>query len=345
MNEAAFLSALCEDANDEVTWLALADWLEEDGQGQRAELVRLVRQLRTVPLMARIKRRAALEARVAQLLVGGVRPAVPEITNSIGMRLALMPPGNFRMGSPTSESKRTADETPHKVTLSRPFYLGVHLVTQRQFQQVMRSNPSRFHPGGAGKELVAGLDTSDFPVESITWEETEEFCRRLNAAERKARPGWSYRLPTEAEWEYGCRGGSASTGPFSFGEPISSTLANFDGSDSYGLGKLGPSLRRPSAVGSYPPNVFGLYDMHGNVWEWCHDWYDHVGTTAVTDPQGPPDGRGRVCKGGSWAYGWQCCRSSSRCGTTTTLRSHILGFRVALVEDSAHPAKKGASDV
>src|SRR4051794_27525165 len=125
MNEATFLSALHESPGDEVTWLALADWLDDDGQSQRAELVRLVRRLRTLPVMTRTKRRAALEDRVAALLAGGVRPVVPEVANSVGMRFALIEPGTFRMGAPTSEAGRRAGETAHKVQLTRAFYLGV----------------------------------------------------------------------------------------------------------------------------------------------------------------------------------------------------------------------------
>src|SRR5262245_58983821 len=125
MTEDAFLAVLHESANDEATWLALADWLEDDGQALRAELVRLVRQLRTLPVMRRSRQRAPLEDRVAALLKAGVRPVVPEIVNGIGMRLALIQPGRFRMGSPRSEQERIGNERPHEVELTRPFYLGV----------------------------------------------------------------------------------------------------------------------------------------------------------------------------------------------------------------------------
>src|SRR5690348_11754823 len=124
MNEAAFLAALHESPGDEVTWLALADWLEEDGQGPRAELVRVGRRLPALPVMARTRQRRELEGRLTALLAEGVRPVVPELVNSIGMRLALLPPGRFRMGSPTSETGRRRDERAHEVELSRAFYLG-----------------------------------------------------------------------------------------------------------------------------------------------------------------------------------------------------------------------------
>src|SRR5262249_7779624 len=125
MNEGTFLSALHESPNDEVTWAALADWLDDDGQIQRAELVGLVRRLRALPVMKRTKPRTTLEKRIAELLLAGVRPSVPEITGSFGMRLALIPPGRFRMGSPPGEAERSDEETPHEVEITRPFYLGV----------------------------------------------------------------------------------------------------------------------------------------------------------------------------------------------------------------------------
>jgi uncharacterized protein (TIGR02996 family) len=140
--EAAFLAALHAEPNDEATWLALADWLEEDGQADRAELVRLVRRLRALPVMRRTKGRAALEDRVAELLNAGVQPVVPEVVNSIGMRLALIPPGRFLMGSPPDEAGRREDERQHEVEITKAFYLGVYPVTQGQWRAVMGYNPS-----------------------------------------------------------------------------------------------------------------------------------------------------------------------------------------------------------
>src|SRR5262245_58422092 len=189
MNEDTFLQALLADPCDEVTWLALADWLEEDGQTQRAELIRLVRQLRDLPVMRRTKRRAALEDRVAALLRAGVRPAVPEITNSLGMRLALIPPGRCRMGSPEDEDDHGSDEVAHEVRITRPFYLGVFSVTQAQFQAVMGVNRSHCSAGKAGRALVKGLDTRDFPAEMVSWEDAVAFCERLSK-----RDGRAYRL-------------------------------------------------------------------------------------------------------------------------------------------------------
>ena len=211
--EAAFFAALRAEPNDETTWLALADWLEEDGQTDRAELVRLVRRLRTLPVMEVTPERAEMEARVAGLLNAGVRPVVPEAVNSIGMRLALIPPGRFRMGSPSGENERGGDEEAHEVELTRPFYLGVFPVTQGQWLGVMGGNPSYFCAAGEGKEAVKGLDTGDFPVEQVSWEDAQAFLRKLAALPQEKEAGWSYRLPSEAEWEYACRGGASSSTP------------------------------------------------------------------------------------------------------------------------------------
>jgi uncharacterized protein (TIGR02996 family) len=332
--EAAFPQALHADATDEATWLALADWLEEDGQGERAELVRLVRRLRTLPVMKRTKERARLEDRVAGLLNAGVRPVVPEVVNSIGMRLALIPPGRFRMGSPAGEAERAADEGPmHKVEITRPFYLGVFPVTQGQWQTVMGNNPSYFRTG-YGKEEVAGQDTSDFPVELVSWEDAVAFCRRLSGLSEEVAAGWTYHLPSEAQWEYACRGGASSSTAFCFGHSLSSRQANFNGDYPYGGGEKGPNLERTCRVGLYRPNVFGLSDLPGNVWEWCADWYDSddYANSPPKDPPEPSDGSCRVLWGGCWFNLGRYCRAASRHGIGPSVRDNHLGFRVAAVQ-------------
>src|SRR5262249_20417485 len=166
------------------TWSALADWLDDDGQTQRAELTRLVRRLRTLPVMKRTSQRAALEDRVAELLRAGVRPVVAEITNSVGMRFALIPPGRFRMGSLTIERLRHNDERAHEVTLTRRYYLGVFPVTQGEYAGVMGSNPSAFSRTGSRSAQVANLAAAtlaDFPVENVSWEDAQVFLSKLNA--------------------------------------------------------------------------------------------------------------------------------------------------------------------
>jgi uncharacterized protein (TIGR02996 family) len=330
--EDTFLHALHAEPNDEATWLALADWLEDDGQADRAEVVRLVRQLRRLSVMQRGRERVRLEWRLIQLLDAGVRPVVPELLNSIGMRLALILPGRFSMGSPANESGRRADEGPrHEVTITQPFYLGVFPVTQAQWQTVMGHNPSFFSAGGEGRDMVKKLDTGDFPLEQAEREEVFTFLTKLSRrkAERAARH--KYRLPTEAEWEYACRGG-VMTSAFHYGNSLCSTQANFSGREPYGKAGEGPNLRRTCAVGSYRPNAFGLYDMHGNVYERCSDWYadDYYASSPAEDPEGASTGPALVVRGGCWSNDARLCRSARRCGDATSGWMGGLGFRVVL---------------
>jgi uncharacterized protein (TIGR02996 family) len=329
--EEAFLRALHAEPGDEATWLALADWLEDDGQPQRAELVRLVRRLRS---RAVTDQRARMEARVAELLNAGVRPVVPEVVNSIGMRFALVPSGCFLMGSPENEESRFSHEGPqHEVEISRAFYLGIFPVTQAQWQSVTGHNPAFFCATGNGKDSV-GPDTGDFPVESVSWEEAAGFLEALSALDAERAAGRSYRLPTEAEWEYACRGGAPASGYCTFhtGNSLSSRQANFDGRFPYGKAAKGIYLSRTCKVGSYPPNAFGLFDMHGNVWEWCSDWFDenYYKTSPRRNPAGPSEGSTRVIRGGSYIDGSQECRSASRYRASPAMRLFYLGFRVAL---------------
>jgi formylglycine-generating enzyme required for sulfatase activity len=189
-------------------------------------------------------------------------------TNSIGMKFVWIPPGSFMMGSPKGEKGRAANETQHKVTLTKGFFMGVYTVTQEQWKEVMGNNPSFFR----GKK--------NLPVENVTWNDCQEFVKKLREKDKKA-----YRLPTEAEWEYACRAGT--TTPFYFGETISTDQANYDGNSVYGNGKKGIYRGKTTPVGSFPPNAFGLYDMHGNLWQWCQDWGGEYPQKDVLDPQGP----------------------------------------------------------
>lgn len=329
MNSMNVLDSLRTSPQDELGWLALADSLEEQGEVERAELTRLSAWLRH----RTVGDAPAWEDRQRRLLASGVLPCVPELVNGIGMRLALIPAGRFLMGSPETEGQRSEDEGPqHEVEITRAFYLGVFTVTQAEYQQVMGTNPAHFSPTGGGKEKVAGLDTTRFPVESVTYEEAVEFCRRLTELDTTKPSGHAYRLPTEAEWEYACRGGAASSQPFHVGATLSSHQANFDGRYPYGGAKKGPNLVRTCPVGNYAPNAFGLHDMHGNVWEWCGDWYDNAyyATSSRQDPPGPLGGSYRVIRGGSWCnFGW-FCRSAFRFWYVPEFRYDDLGFRVAL---------------
>ncbi|MEM7397058.1 MAG: SUMF1/EgtB/PvdO family nonheme iron enzyme, partial [Verrucomicrobiota bacterium] len=211
-----------------------------------------------------------------------------------------------------SERDRDSDETRHEVILSDSFFLGETEVTQGHYLQIMNTNPCEF---GQGNLL--------FPVERVSWEDATEFCRRLTRQEHKLGRlplGMNYRLPTEAQWEYACRAGTTSA--FAFGESLSTNDARFD------LGVDGS----PVQVASFRPNAWGLFDMHGNLWEWCQDWYDKYPTNHVENPAGLLMGSDRVIRGGSWIFGGRDCRSADRLGSSPSDRNNFLGFRVAAVQ-------------
>jgi formylglycine-generating enzyme required for sulfatase activity len=253
-----------------------------------------------------------------------------EIENSIGMKLTLIPPGEFLMGSPETETSRLANEDQHKVRITQTFYLGVREVTQAEYQEVMEKNPSFFSVTGGGKERIRGRTTDQFPVERVSWDEAQAFCEKLTElqAEQTIQPaGWVYRLPTEAEWEYACRAGA--TGQFCFGDS-DSRLADFAW---YGESFLNGTSH---PTGKRKPNAFGLHDMHGNVWEWCGDWYAEYDDApeSVEDPRGPSQASKRVNRGGSWCNLALSCRSATRSRDSPSFRSEHLGFRVARVPPS-----------
>jgi len=213
----------------------------------------------------------------------------------------------------------------------KPFYLGTYEVTQAEYERVMNHNRSGFSWGGHGKEEVSGLDTSRFPVETVSWEDAMEFCRKLSSIPKEKEAGRVYRLPTEAEWEYACRAGT--TTPFHFGSELNGREANCSGRFPYGTILRGRYLGRPSTVGSYAPNAFGLYDMHGNIWEWCRDWYDedYYRSSPVDDPQGSSEAADRVVRGGSWRSPAGFCSATFRDWGEPEYRHYNLGFRVAAV--------------
>jgi formylglycine-generating enzyme required for sulfatase activity len=237
------------------------------------------------------------------------------VTNSIGMKFVWIPPGSFVMGSPDSEEGRSPSETPHKVKLTRGFYMGVYTVTQEQWQAIIGNNPSKFK------------GQKNLPVEQVSWNDCQEFIGRLRQKDKR-----SYRLPTEAEWEYACRAGT--TTPFHFGKTISADQANYNGGFRYGKGKLGLDRRKTTPVGSFPPNAWGLYDMHGNVFQWCHDWYIPYRLKDEVDPQGGPgpfvrnSENGRVNRGGSFWCPPDMCRSAHRNWGNAKHRRSYLGFRI-----------------
>jgi len=255
-----------------------------------------------------------------------------EFTNGLGMKLMLIPAGEFWMGSPDNEFKRQADEARHRVRLTKSFYMGAHEVTQSQYTQLMHKNPSAFAAGGIYSEKVQNLDTRSFPVDSVSWTEAVEFCQRLSDLPAERNAGRVYRLPTEAEWEYACRAGTDT--PFSTGFNLGSSQANANGEFPAGQAAAGPNLARTCMVGLYRPNAFGLYDMHGNIWEWCQDWYEPSylmignGQFAVVDPLGPPSGTKRVNRGGGYFSHMVMCRSALRYADKPIMTIPDNGFRV-----------------
>ncbi len=235
--------------------------------------------------------------------------------NSIGMKLVLIPPGEFMMGAADSDEEAWYIEKPrHRVTISRPFYMGETEVTQGQWKAVMGTEP--------WKDEVFVKEGTNYPATYVSWEDAVEYCRRLSESD-----GRQYRLPTEAEWEYACRGGS--TGSYSFGDDVSalSRYAWFQ-ENTWDKDEWYAHLVRQKLA-----NPFGLYDMHGNVWEWCSDWYGekYYGESLSVDPEGPNDGKSRVYRGGSWFNAAWFCRSPKRDWRKPTFRDYNLGFRLVSV--------------
>jgi len=225
-------------------------------------------------------------------------------SNSLGMKFVYIRPGTFMMGSPNSETGRDDDETLHQVTLTKGFYMQTTEVSQKQWRAVMGKNPSHFKDG-----------RDDCPVENVSWEDAQQFIKKLNGQEGKN----LYRLPTEAEWEYACRAGSSTRFCFGDDENRLSEYAWYDGNSG---GETHP-------VGQKKPNAWGLYDMHGNVWEWCRDWFGDYPSGDITDPAGPlKPGSHRVGRGGGYFDAARHCRSAIRAGRLPGIRVRYLGFRL-----------------
>ena len=229
----------------------------------------------------------------------------------ITQRFRWLEPGSFMMGSPKNEPERDDNETQHKVTLSKGFWLADSTVTQEFWHLMMGKNPSDFK----GKKR---------PVVNVSWEDVQQFIKKLN----KLVPELSIRLPTEAEWEYGCRAGT--TTPFSFGDNISPEWVNYSADVPYNDGKEWGCREQTVEVKTLPGNSWGLYEMHGNVWEWCQDWFqDDLGNDAVIDPYGPEEGGFRVLRGGSWRFPGRDVRSVIRFWVQPSNHNDDCGFRLA----------------
>ncbi|KPA18742.1 serine/threonine protein kinase [Candidatus Magnetomorum sp. HK-1] len=230
------------------------------------------------------------------------------ISNSLGMTFRLIPAGTFVMGSPSDELGRNSDETQYTVTISESFYIQTTEVTQGQWKAVMGNNPSDFDSCGL-----------NCPVEYVSWEDAEDFIITLNAMGEG-----SYTFPTEAQWEYAARAGSNKA--FANGGISDTTTdSNLDVMGWYGSN----SGSTPHAVAQKQPNAWGLYDMHGNVYEWCQDWYGTYSDISVTDPGGPSSGSTRVLRGGGWYYDAQYCRSAERGSASPGYRGCSIGLRLS----------------
>ena len=226
------------------------------------------------------------------------------IINSVEHPFRWCPPGTFAMGSPISEPERRYNETQHQVTLTHGFWMLETEVTQEMWEGIVGNNPSAFR----GIRL---------PVETVSWYDCQEYIHRLNGM-GVAPAGWWVSLPTEAQWEYACRAGT--TTPFHSGDTTDRERANF-----------GRNLGGTTAVDSYPANAWGLHGMHGNVWEWCLDWYGNYPLGSVTDPSGTSSGTNRVLRGGGWFHAAGDCRSAFRRDREPSVRNNAIGLRLALV--------------
>ena len=229
------------------------------------------------------------------------------------------PAGSFEMGSPSGELGRRGDEKQHHVTISKSFYIAKYPVTQAQYKAVMGNNPSRFKG-------------DNNPVECVSWFKAKEFCDKLNEVTGSTRPaGYKFDLPTEAQWEYACRAGTTTS--LNSGKNITSEYDRCSNLDEVGWYHENSEINT-HPVGLKKPNAWGIYDMHGNVWEWCRDWYGDYPSGNCTDPEGPSNGSIRVYRGGSWnSIPWDC-RSARRNYYSPGGERSRLGFRIALVPSS-----------
>jgi formylglycine-generating enzyme required for sulfatase activity len=228
--------------------------------------------------------------------------------NGVTLEMAAIPGGTFMMGSPENEERRSRYEGPqHQVTIPG-FFIGKYQLTQKQYQAIMGSNPSHFK--GENR-----------PVERISWNDAVKFCELLSQ-----RTGKKYTLPSEAQWEYACRAGT--TTPFYFGETITTDLANYRG-NSYASAFKGEYRGQTTDVGSFPPNAFGLYDMHGNVWEWCFDdWVDNYNNAPTNGSAVTSSSNYKLLRGGSWITDPDYCRSACRIYSGAGFVDNSSGFRV-----------------
>ncbi len=275
--------------------------------------------LKEEPKASDARQEAPSGNKIEESTASDTRQAAPSenkiVVDSIGYEMVYIPPGTFTMGSPSNESGRFDDEGQHNVTITKGYYMGSTEVTQSQWEKIMGSNPSKFKSWLGTKR--------DCPVEHVSWKDCQKFVRKLNQIEGVN----TYRLPTEAEWEYGCRAGTDT--PFNTGRCLSTDQANYDGNYPLSWCLKGTYREKTLPVKSCAPNAWGLYDMHGNVWEWCSDGYGNYPSGSVTDPDGAPTGSPRVARGGGWSFSARLCRSANRDKYDPSGRLSFLGFRLS----------------
>jgi uncharacterized protein (TIGR02996 family) len=311
----ALLAGIISEPSEETRWLVPADWLEENDDPRRAELLRLHRQLLATSCEpGKHPERATQQARILELIAEGVQPCVPQKTLELPGGLTLtgsfIPPGSFLMGGTFGDYEKPV----HKVTCTIGFFLGIHPVTQSQWKAVMGTEPSRFK--GPNR-----------PVERVSWDDCQEFCKKLT---EQLNGTVTVRLPTEAEWEYACRAGT--TTEYWFGDVINPDLANYDGNQQWNGSPKGKNRKQTTDVGSVGTrNPCGLSDVHGNVWEWCQDAWDEA-FYARSPSENPictnDQAMYRTLRGGSWINVPRFCRSAFRYGDSSALGFNYIGFRV-----------------
>jgi uncharacterized protein (TIGR02996 family) len=333
MTEEELLAGIAAHPDEGDRWLVLADWLE-DQSDPRAELVRLRWQYHYQPDHAEFEAR---RQRLVTLQGSALAPVIPTITNSLGMSLALIPPGAFWMGSPAEESDHRPDELLHQVTLTQPFFLGIHPVTVGDFRRFVTATDYKTEAergdGAKGYNSGSWVQTSGRnwrtprfaqrprnPVVCVSWNDAQKMIRWLNKQEAKT--GLVYSLPTEAQWEYACRAGTQTA--YFWGDEHTPV-------GEYAWYKDNAKLRtRP--VAEKKPNAWGLYDMAGQVWEYCHDSYAEYPEGPAVDPPGAdastPRAR-RVQRGGSWFVYASYCRAAHRAHDAQNSRDTHSGFRLA----------------
>ncbi|MBA4192072.1 MAG: formylglycine-generating enzyme family protein [Planctomycetaceae bacterium] len=306
----ALLDGIVSEPLEETRWLVLADWLEENDDPRRGELLRLHRRLLATCCEPEAHpERKAWQARIVELIAAGVRPCVPQrvvqLPGGVPMTFSFIPPGSFLMGGNSWDT----EELVHKVRLTKGFFVGVHPVTQAQWRAVMGTDPSHFK--GPNR-----------PVENVSWDDCQEFSTKLTGDLKG-----TIRLLTESEWEYVCRAGT--TSEYHFGDVLNTDLANYSGRESWYDPPKGKVREETTDVGLFPANPWGLYDVHGNVWEWCQDyWYGDDSVEEVADPPGPGTGQYRVVRGGSLGHPASDVRSANRDFNEPATRRSSDGFRV-----------------